>query len=251
MVGVIKPTLPNGGWSITTEFHFYIMLPALLFLTTKWKYSLFVVLVLAIVIRTFLYYKIGEIQTLSYWTIIGRLDQFLLGILAYQFRSNIAGKHLIVLCSSIMFLGFYWLFDSQGGFYMNPSYPSPSGIWIYMPTIEGLIYALLIAWYDNSFHHRRGRISQFIALIGTFSYSIYLFHFFVVFKMAVAINTHIVCLSNIYIAILFSFLSFLVMIPVGYISYTCIESPFLKFRKPYIASGQLIKVRQIAVHEIV
>jgi len=31
--GIVKPTLPNGGWSITVEFHFYLILPILLFLT--------------------------------------------------------------------------------------------------------------------------------------------------------------------------------------------------------------------------
>ena len=27
--GFVLPTLPNGGWSITVEFHFYIILPVL------------------------------------------------------------------------------------------------------------------------------------------------------------------------------------------------------------------------------
>jgi len=238
--GIITPTLPNGGWAITVEFHFYLMLPILLFLTNKWKYSLIFVLLIAIIIRIYLYQHFGTIQILSYLTIIGRIDQFLLGILAYQFRRNISGRHFLVLCSLFMFAVFYWYFDSQGGFYMNQSYPSPSAIWIYMPTIEGVAYALAIAWYDSSFKHSTGKVSRFISLIGTYSYSIYLLHFFVVFELSSAIDRYIVDLSNINIAMLFSiFCFFLVMMPIGYLGYTFFEAPFIKFRKRYIVSDKL------------
>lgn len=237
-VGLLLPLLPNGGWSITVEFHFYLMLPVLLFLTNKWKYSLIFVLLGAVIIRVLLHQELGYIQALSFWTIIGRIDQFLLGILAYQFRRKISGNHLLVLSTLFMFAVFYWYFDSQGGFFMNPSYPSPSAIWVYMPTIEGLTYALGISWYDNSFEHSTGRISRFIALIGTYSYSIYLLHYFVVFKLSGAINRYIIDLSNIHMAILSSVFCFLLMMLIGYVSYTFVEAPFLKFRKRYIVADK-------------
>ena len=236
--GVIKPSLPSGGWSITTEFHFYILLPVLLYITNRWKYSLLLVILIALIIRTILYYQLGQIQTLSYWTIIGRIDQFIFGILAFQFRKYIYKKHFLMLFAFILFAIFYWYFDSLGGFYKSPSYPSPNPIWIYMPTVEGLFYAILIAWYDNSFKHSTGRVSRFIALIGTYSYSIYLLHFFIVFRISNAIDKHIINLSNIYLSILFSFFSFLLMVPIGYLSYKFIELPFLKFRTRYIVSNK-------------
>lgn len=238
VAGIIKPSLPHGGFSITTEFHFYLMLPVLLFLTKKWKYSLLFVLLAAVLTRIFLHQKLGQIQNLSYWTIIGRVDQFVLGILAYQFRRNISGRHFLILCVVLIFASFYWYFDSQGGFYMSTSYPSPSVIWIYMPTIEGFVYALAIGWYDNSFEHSTGKVSRFIALIGTYSYSIYFLHTFIVFRLSSAISRHIIDLSNIHLAVLFSILCFLLMVPIGYISYRFIESPFLKFRTKYIVDDK-------------
>ncbi len=236
--GIIKPSLPNGGWSITAEFHFYLILPALLFFSSKWQYSLIFVLLAAVVIRVLLHQDIGEIQTLSYWTIIGRIDQFLLGILVYQFRHKIAGKHLLIFSCLGLFLVFYHYFDSLGGFYMYPSYPSPSLLWAYLPAIEGLAYAMLIAWYDNSFKHSTGKVSLFVAKIGTYSYSIYLLHFFVVFSMANVISLNIIDLSNIYYALLFSALCFLMMVPAGYMSYRFIEKPFLRFRTSYIVKDE-------------
>ncbi len=232
-VGIIKPTFPNGGWSITAEFHFYVLLPFLLFLKNKWRYSLVVALLAVLALRLLLYLQMGQIQTLAYWTIIGRIDQFLLGIMAYQFREKISGRHIFAAFSLLLFAGFYWFFDSGGGFFMSPSYPSPSPIWIYMPTVEGLAYGLAISWYDNSFVHSTGRISRFVSLIGSYSYSIYSLHFFFVFALARAIDRYVIDLSNIHLALLFSVFGFLLMVPLGYLSFTFIESPFLKFRTPY------------------
>jgi rhamnosyltransferase len=237
LAGAIKPSLPNGGWSITAEFHFYLILPILLFVTYKWKYSLLFVLVISIAIKASLHQELGQIQTLSYWTIIGRIDQFILGILAFQFRKNIAGKYMLVFCCLLLFSCFYRYFDSLGGFHKSPSYPSPSQIWVYLPAIEGLAYGVFIAWYDNSFKHSTGIVSQFIALIGTYSYSIYLLHFFIVFDMASAVNADIVELSSIYLVVLFSMVCFLLMVPVAYLSYRFVETPFLRFRTKYIADN--------------
>ena len=237
IAGVIRPTLPNGAWTITVEFHFYLILPVLLYLANRWKNSLLFVLALAVMMRVLLYREIGQIQTLAYWTIIGHIDQFVLGILSFQFRRCIAGKHLLVIICLLLFFGFYRYFDAQGGFFESPSYPSPRSIWIYLPTIEGFAYALFVAWYDNSFNHSTGMFSRFIANIGAYSYSIYLLHFFVVFQMSKAINAHVVDLSNVHLSMLFSVLCFMLMVPIGYLSYRFVESPFLRFRTKYVHEG--------------
>jgi peptidoglycan/LPS O-acetylase OafA/YrhL len=240
--GVIKPLLPNGGWSITVEFHFYLILPLLLMMSAKSNYYLVFFIVGMVVFRIFLYLELGQVQTLSYYTIVGRIDQFVCGILAYQFRDFFKGRHVIALSIFLSFAAFYWYFDSVGGFYKRPKHLFPNSIWIYLTTVEGIAYAALIAWYDNSFNHSTGRVSRFIALIGTYSYSIYLLHFFFVFEIAKAMDKHLASLSNIYVAMLFSPIAFLMMVPFGWASYKFIESPFLKFRTKYILeSGQTSK----------
>jgi len=232
--GIVYPTLPNGGWSVTAEFHFYLILPFLLWIARHSKYALLGIIACMIAFRLYLHSQLGEIQDLSYFTIVGRMDQFLFGIIAYRFSSLISGRHLFVGSMATIFLLFYWWFDSVGGFYHYPTYPSPSLIWIILPTIEGLIYGLIIAWYDNSFSHKTGSISTFIAKIGTYSYSIYLLHFFVVFKMARYIHENLIDISNYYLAFAFSILCFLLMIPIAYISHRYVETPFLKLRTPYL-----------------
>lgn len=236
MRGALFPTLPNGGWSITVEFHYYLILPLFLWMLRKSKFLPISILVAAIALRLFLYHQKGEIQSLAYWTIVGRIDQFALGMLVYQFRGYLARSHLIVIVALTAFAMVYWQFDLDGGFYQNPSYPSPSAFWVFLPTIEGLAYSVGIAWYDSSFSPPSTGVSGFIGRVGEFSYSIYLLHVFFVFDAARFVNERIMDISNFYLACLWSVVGFLLMVPVGYLSYRFIEAPFLKLRKRYIAA---------------
>lgn len=232
--GVLVPSLPNGGWSITIEFHFYLLLPLFLWLSRKWKPSLLLVILVAVLLRALLHHERGSIQTLTYLSIFGRIDQFLFGMLAFQYRSLVAKQHILGVVGIIIFSLFYWYFNKQGGFYQTIAYPSPSAVWVYLTTVEGFFYALAIAYYDNSFTHSNRGLSRFIGHIGVFSYSIYLFHFFVVFHMARFIHERIIDISNFYLACIWAVICFLLVMPIGYISFRFVEAPLLKLRKRYI-----------------
>ncbi|OGA52513.1 MAG: acyltransferase [Betaproteobacteria bacterium RIFCSPLOWO2_12_FULL_62_58] len=233
--GIVLPVLPNGGWSITAEFHFYVILPLLLWMMRKSRLLPLSVIAAAVLLRFFIHSEWGEVQSFAYLTLIGRIDQFVLGMVTYQCRSYIARRHLVAITVLLAFAVFYWQFDLNGGLNQNPSYPSPSSIWIFLPAIEGLAYAVGIAWYDSSFSPSNKGDSWFIGKIGEYSYSIYLLHFFFVFRAARFVHENVMDMSNFYVACLWSLTCFLaIMVPVGYLSYRFIESPFLKLRKPYI-----------------
>jgi len=235
--GWLKPSLPNGGWSITAEFHFYLLLPIILLLARKQAYALFAVVVAALLLRAGLYWRDGSVQGLAYFTIIGRIDQFVLGIAAYRFRHVLAGRHVLAAFAALLFAIFFWYFDTLGGFYGNQGFPSASAVWILVPFVEGLAFAVLVGWYDNSFRHPLGKVSRFIALIGACSYSIYLLHFFVVFRLANGIHRNFIDLSNVYVALLVSVLGFLVFFPFAWLSYRFIELPLLAFRTRYLVDA--------------
>ncbi len=231
--GFVLPTWPNGGWSIAVEMHFYLLLPFLLFLNRRSHFALPAFVTAAVIIRVGLWFYFGEVQSLAYWTIVGRIDQFALGIFAYESRSWIAGKHFLMAFLFVAFSGFYYWFDDMGGFYNYRSYPFPSITWSVIPTIEGLFYSFFIAWYDNSFKHADSFGSKFIASIGSYSYSIYLLHFYFVFSVARFINVHLMDITNFYVAVFCSLTVFLLCWPIGYLSFRFIESPFLAFRTKY------------------
>ncbi len=233
VLGAVFPRLPNGGWSITVEAHFYLILPLLLWLKRKSQYLPIGIVVGAVLLRFFLYERIGQIQDLAYWTIIGRIDQFVWGIVLFSFRRHLAGRHLIIAFILSAFCLFFQYFDRIGGFYHNIRYPSPDPLWIWLPSIEGITYACAIAWYDTSFQHKVTGISRVIGKLGAYSYSIYLLHWFVVFHAARWIHTRVLDLSSFPTALLAALVCFIAMLPVGWLSYRFIESPFLKKRTRY------------------
>jgi peptidoglycan/LPS O-acetylase OafA/YrhL len=237
--GVLLPTLPNGGWSLTVEAHFYLLLPFLLIAARRWQWAPLVLLAMAIALRSALWQHFGEIQYLSYYTLVGRIDQFLLGIVAFQYRDSLKRRHLTALVTVTVFSGFYAWFDLSGGFFqLGGRYPSPSPLWIVLPTAQAVAFAVLIAYYDTSYLPKDRGVSWFLGKIGAYSYSIYLLHPFVVFNLPLIINKRLMDLSNIYVATAWAAACFCGMVVVGSASYHLIEKPFLRYRLRYVRERQ-------------
>jgi len=232
--GFVLPTWPNGGWSVAVELHFYILLPLLLRLASSSATRLLMLLLVAILLRTLIYTAQGEVQTAAYWSIFGRIDQFVLGMFFFQARGLVAGKHARVLFGAALFLVFFWWFDSAGGFYQMGGYPSGSPLWIVLPSIEGLGYAALIAWYDTSFKHNTGKLSRAVAYYGTVSFSIYLLHFFFVNYAVRFVERFFMHITNYYAAFAWSVLFFVLMVVPATLTFRFIEMPFLKLRRNYL-----------------
>lgn len=227
--GFITPSWPNGGWSITVELHFYLLLPLLLALMRRTWLALLALLAAALLFRWAWYQQHGEVEFLAYWTLAGRIDQFLLGMLAAHFRGALAQRPWGVAALWVLFLSFYYAFDAAGG---NHGLRQ-SSVWIVLPTVEGLAFAALIAWYDGANIAGSGPLSRWWGKMGEYSYSIYLLHFFWVFHLAQWLHRHVVDLSNPYLAFAAAFLAFAASMPVGYLSMRFIEAPFLRLRRPY------------------
>lgn len=241
MWGWLAPTLPQGGWSVTVEAHFYLMLPVILWVAARSRVGLLLIVLAAIAVRAVIHALDGPVEYLSYYTMVGRLDQFLLGCLAYQWRHLVQGRHGWWSLAAIGFGALMSYLDHQGS--MLSQTTDMSRWWIFFGAIEGAFYGLTVAWYDTSFKQLApGRASKFVAMVGRYSYSIYLLHAFVVFMAADLINQKVIVIENTYLALLASLLSLVLFLPVAALSYQLIEAPFLKRRimytKPRPASAQ-------------
>ena len=234
--GFVLPDWPNGGWSIAVELHFYLILPFILFLARRNSNFLLLILATAIIFRTGLYLSAGTVHHLAYSTIFGRIDQFVLGVYFFIRRDWLANRVQLTIGILLVFYIVFWLFNNAGGFYqLGGIMPSQNVIWVFLPTLEGFAYATAIACYDRNMRFGTGKISAVWAEYGKFSYSIYLLHFFVVFRVAEFINERLISIENVYLALPFGVILFLAMYPVSWLSYRFIEEPFLQFRKRYTA----------------
>lgn len=234
--GFVFPLWPQGAWSITVELHFYLLLPLFVFLVRRNIFYIFFIVILFVFIRYLIFLKIGEAQTVSYLTLIGRIDQFMFGMISWNLRKYYVGNGKFVFLIALLFLLFYSFFDFSGGFYKMPSYPSSSALWIFMPSIEGVAYAIFVGWYVEKFSRldKDGFFNKLISNVGQLSYSMYLIHFFFVFDLANFINRKILPINDLFTGLVFSLISFFIILPICWITFNFIEKPFLKLRKSYI-----------------
>src|SRR5262245_13768545 len=212
--GLVLPLLPNGQWSIAVEAHFYLLLPLLLFLLRRHAVYAGLVIFIAISIRAAVFWHTGEVQSLTFYTIFGRIDQFTLGMAAYGLRDLMKSQHVAMITAFVVYSLFYHSFDVAGGFYLT----SFSPVWIILPTLEGLFFCFMIAYYDTTFKFRTVGFSGVLARIGACSYSIYLLHFFVVISMNKAMSS-VVPLTNFFISTIAATLAFCAFTPFAWMSY--------------------------------
>ena len=97
--------------------------------------------------------------------------------------------------------------------------------WAVLPALLG---GLLFAAVESA----QGLAPQPIRISRAGTYDPYMDDF-VVFYAARFVGEHIMTLSNFYLACLWSLGCFLLMMPIGYLSFRFIEAPFLKFRRRY------------------
>lgn len=243
--GFVLPTWPNGGWSIAVELHFYLLLPVLLVVLRREPRLMLLVVALFMAIRTAIFASGGEGLYYGYFTIIGRIDQFAFGMLAFACRERVTARVAGMLATG--FVAYQWGFNLFGG-YHGLAY---SAIWIVNPTVEAVVCAAIVAWYDAAETPIRGMAGRCLTRAGEYSYSIYLLHMFFVPSAAKLIHQHVMDISNFYLALPWALASFAGMMMVGHVSYTWVEKPFERFRVRYTrmrdASGEPMPAAAVAV----
>ncbi len=233
--GFLLPAWPNVAWSVTVELHFYLILPLLLPIAWKRPQALILLIAAMLYVRTSLYMNGDDIRRVSYWTIIGRMDQFLCGILAFVLTRERRITLLPPIAVCIALIAYWHWFNIQGGYYGTKGSP----IWIVSPVIEGMMIGYLISAYDRSGIVLPRLIGQSLVLVGTLSYSIYLLHFPAIQNL---IRPHVISgeidIKTFGAAFGFTVVLFIVFLPIAYLSYRLIEKPFLRMRIPYIARSE-------------
>lgn len=215
-------------WTIAVEFQFYLIFPFLaIFLSKGGLKSLSGIVVAFVLIKLSLVIFNGPgIYYRLYHSIIGRLDQFLIGMMAGYlyvngYIKNSKAPQLIMIVASIATISIFMHLNSQMTKWFMP----------FSFTFEAFGWALLILGYTTLSININKRTDSIIAYLGGLSFSAYLTHLVVAKalymtiltpspdKMSAIINTVLFILP--------------VTIIVSMITYTFIEKPFLNLRVKY------------------
>jgi peptidoglycan/LPS O-acetylase OafA/YrhL len=165
-------------WAVAVEFQFYLIFPFLMnFMEKRGVKILINLIVIAILFRGIAVALGADILNITYWSIVGRIDQFIIGILAAKLFTQVKPFVLkILFLPSIVLVGFMLLgFNKLGG---QPVVAYWKIIW---HTVEGLVWGLFALSYISVFHSANNLFSKVITKIGEMSFSLYLLHFTVLY----------------------------------------------------------------------
>ena len=170
--GLIEPIRWDlGAWSIAIEIHFYCILWIIVLLERRWPLSPLCFLAVGLGTRVLIYMMGGDVAHFAYWTLVGRIDQFILGMFAWRYRAIFTRGHLAMVMAVIAFFTFYQWFLSIGGY---SGTRGNNAVWIILPTVEASFFSFLVVYYDTTFTFSRAWYWRLLETIGAVSYSIYL-----------------------------------------------------------------------------
>lgn len=221
---------PTGPiWTIAVEFQFYLLFPFLaIFLARDGIKTLLGISAVFILIKySIVILNNKDIYYSLYHSIIGRLDQFLIGMLAGYLYLNGYYKNRLLVPLLLMVLSLIGI-----TLFMHINAKMLKGFIPFSFTIEAFFWALLIYGYLCLRLKMNSRIDAIIAYLGSLSFSMYLLHLPVaqVLYMTLQLQT-----SSKIDAILNSIVYHIpVTILLSAITYQFIEKPFLSLRVKYI-----------------
>lgn len=216
---------PSGPiWTIGVEFQFYLLFPFLALFLARFgvKYLLGLILLIVLIKFNLLILKGGGIYYNLYHSIIGRLDQFLIGMLfavlyKARFFQRISGNNIAALC--ILIFSLLVLMGQFG----NKNFLSF--------TIEAVCWGGVVVSYlsMNLFHSVI--LDKFLAKLGELSFSIYLLHLPIIDML----NKFFSCSPPTTLIELFIALAWKVpvVIMIAFLTFNVVEKPFMSLRVKY------------------
>jgi peptidoglycan/LPS O-acetylase OafA/YrhL len=231
--GPIFAVWAGVAWSVSVEAHLYFLFPAIRhYLNSNRLWPLFRLAIVFWLVRLGALALGADVEDLTYWTALGRFDQFLAGgLLAWLlYRYGIPPRLGIFFPAAL--LGSCAILY---GFHLSGGFPARQSWRIAWPTVEAITWAIFVACYLG-FARYLPRIVEFILqFLGRISYSLYFVHVVVISILAekgwyfalpfLSVTQNILLTTTLLILP--------VVILISTLTYTAIEAPFLSMRRRY------------------
>jgi peptidoglycan/LPS O-acetylase OafA/YrhL len=230
---LVAPPFTSMLWTIAVEWQFYVLFPLLLLVLKRgWTRHLLGLVCVLLLFRVLAVLAGGNARELAYMTILGRLDQFLIGMGAAAFfrRYPLSRRSGALLAGASFALALLALacFNANGGWPVV-------ALWkVFWPTLEGVLWAAFVVGYIDCANDARGLWSRLLAKVGEISYSIYLIHFLVI-TMMLKFAPPIEFSGRVVVDALLNTLLFALpaTLFVASFTYRFVELPFLRLRGRY------------------
>lgn len=226
--------LTGPAWTISVEFTFYLVFPFLARFAVQQGPGYLVRLIFLLLLFKAGAFLASEKPThMIYSTLLGRLDQFLIGMLAAQLAARWVHRPLHGAWALAAGLVMWALLEAQAR-WASYFLPDPAQLaWLGWPTIEALGWAAVVASYAHWRGALWGWLGSWMERGGEISFSIYLWHALVIYLFTKLIGTPAWFGDWRLDAIAMGALVLAVTWGVSVISYRTIEEPFLGLRKRY------------------
>jgi peptidoglycan/LPS O-acetylase OafA/YrhL len=223
-------------WTIWVEFQFYLLFPFLHAFALRYGQRYLIALLgLFILTRALVFLATGSVRFLAYETIFGRMDQFLIGMLAarlYLRRPTLAANPLWLLAASALAVTGVHGFSRIAG-YTDLQHP----VWIVWTTLEGLLWAGVLLSYLNARLALPRAAERLVAALGATSFSIYVMHNLVIAVLKRQVGLLPIGADTFTQAL---WTGLLIAVPatlaLAALTYLMIERPFFGYRLAYVAA---------------
>ncbi len=239
-------------WTIGVEFQFYAVFPFLnKFTNTRGPRYLIGLLALFIFLKACYFNLYGDARDFGYWTILGRMDQFVIGMLAaiiYKRRPRCLSNHLLFPCAVVLVMATLTVFNLYFGGYPGTN---QSALWIVWPAIEAAVWGVLALSYLCWPVSLPSVLDNLLAKFGAISFSIYVMQYVAIPQLQRYIG--VVPFSydwnfNVFLAgILFAVPAVLLL---SSITYAMIERPFFAFKFRYTTPSVVLSDAPYPVNEV-
>jgi peptidoglycan/LPS O-acetylase OafA/YrhL len=243
-------TLPGGFtmgpfamilWTVGVELQFYLVFPLFLrLLNSSGPRSLVLFVCSMMAFRTLAALTAPglDLNQFTYFSLVGRIDQFLIGMLAawaFPRVREAAGRVWLTGAAVVLAVAMLWCFNQVHG-YAEPH------LWrtLYVD-VEAVVWAGVIVTYVSTARFVQGRMSTAAAWLGERSYGMYLLHMPLIFLLSmrgwgVSLGRGVVVDATA--------TALLVVLPavtvLATLSFASVERPFLSLRRRYVVSAPTV-----------
>ncbi len=224
-------------WTIAVECQFYALFPLLLAMYRKRGISgLCQLLALALVVRLVCAGLGAKCGDLAYWTLLGRIDQFLLGMIAAVIFRRHPLPQAVAVCGALALAAcvssFLLISNHCGGVVDQAAWRTAQ------PLVEGGLWASFLVCYINAARKLPRWPGLALEWVGARSYSMYLLN---VAGIEICIRQHWILFprSGPFASSILTMLIVCIplLIALSTLTYNLVELPFLGLRRKYLGQA--------------